>query len=358
MKVLNLSLDKRILDPLSGVTRRVFEYGELTEKYTVVVPADRDSRHEISAKTEILSVRGGKAFQLLKIYLLSAWLIKKNKYDLITVQDAYYLGLLGLVLARIYGCALELQVHGWEKFKGLRKRLAKFVLPRADAVRTVSERFKEQLSGEFGVRREAITVVPIYTAVKLRRPASSRPGRTVFLTVSRLVEIKNIPLQIAALKRLLKRGLDLELRIVGSGPEEARLRVLAAGREDRIKFSGWVQELDQIYSGADVFLLSSDREGWGLVVVEAASYGLPVIMTDVGCAGEIVVNQENGLVVPVGDEKALAAAMERYALDPALRERHALALQAKIKTLPSKEETLKLYQQGWQRALKGRDRRL
>ena len=59
------------------------------------------------------------------------------------------------------------------------------------------------------------------------------------------------------------------------------------------------------------FLLTSNYEGWGLAIIEAASFGLPIIMTDVGCAGEIIKNEESGIIIPVGDKKALAAAMTK-----------------------------------------------
>lgn len=352
MKILNLSLDDKILDPLSGVTRRIYEYGQMCEKYTVIVPADRDYRNEISAKTEILSVSGWKPVQLAKIYFLARYYIKKHHYDVISVQDAYYLAWLGYLLASKFRIGLELQIHGFERYSGLRKLVARLVIPRANSVRTVSRRFKRILTERFRLDPEKVTVVPIYTDIAIRRAGARAPGkRTVFLTVSRLVKIKNIELQIEAVKRLLGKGKDIELKIVGAGPEEKNLRRQSRGFEDRIKFSGWVSELDEIYSDADIFLLSSDREGWGLVVIEAASHGLPVIMTDVGCAGEIVANNENGLVVPVGNAEALTAAMEKYIDNYALRESHIKALQEKIKALPDKKETLKLYKKSWEKAL-------
>lgn len=355
MKILTLGLDDKILDPLSGVTKRAYEYGELTERYTVIVPAKEDKRNQISDKTDILGVKGSKLTQLVKIFLLASDRIKKEKFQIISVQDTYYLAILAWILARRFKLGLEIQVHGFEKLRGIRKFLAKFVLPRADAVRTVSKRFEKKLIREFNVAAKKITVVPIYSTVDLKKTHErEKKDHVVFLTVCRFVPIKNIEMQINAAKILLKEGLDIELQLVGDGPEKDKLTAMAKGYEERIKFSGWLTELDEIYSKADIFLLTSNREGWGLVIIEAASFGLPVIMTNVGCAGEIVKDGENGTVVPVGDLDALAAAMKKYYFNYDLRIKHAKALQESINRLPDKGKTLELYKQSWEKAIASR----
>jgi len=112
------------------------------------------------------------------------------------------------------------------------------------------------------------------------------------LTVSRLVPVKNIFLQLESLAEIIKDHSQVVLTIVGDGPERERLQQLAKdlGIGDKVKFVGLVDNPDSFYASADAFLLTSNKEGWGLVVIEAGSFGLPVIMTDVGCAGEVVVD--------------------------------------------------------------------
>ena len=83
----------------------------------------------------------------------------------------------------------------------------------------------------------------------------------------------------------------------------------------------WRDDLASFYKSFDVFLLPSNYEGWGRAVIEAMAAGLPVVMTDVGLAGEVVKNNENGIVVPVGDRVRFVSAVIALARNPALRRR-------------------------------------
>ena len=92
--------------------------------------------------------------------------------------------------------------------------------------------------------------------------------------------------------------------------------------ESRVEILPWTDKLQNLYSGALATLITSDREGYGMTAVESLICGTPVIMTDVGCAGEVVKDGVNGYVVHVGDVEALADRMERVLQDPhGLREK-------------------------------------
>jgi len=218
----------------------------------------------------------------------------------------------------------------------------------------VSQRLKKQLIGEFGVAEEKITVVPICS--QLATPNSQRTMRQdkifVFLTVGRLVPVKNIGMQIEAMAEVVKKYPEAELLIVGEGREgkNYELKITNYELENNVKLLGRKDDLADYYKAADAFVLTSDSEGWGLAVVEAAAAGLPIIMTEVGCAGEVIKNGESGLVIPVGDKPALVLAMARIISDENLRKR--LAENAKLAAgrLPSKEQTLILYLESWQKA--------
>ena len=204
MKILNLSIDKSIFDNTSATAERIVAYSELTEKYTVVAPNVKNQKISLSYRANVHGVGGSsKIFQFFNIYKFTSQLLSKERYDLITVQDQYYLAGLGLLLARKYKIGLEIQVHGIEKYGGLRKIVAHYILPRADTVRTVSSRLKKYLL-DAGVNESKITVVPVYAGeieiannkeYKLKNPA-------VILTICRLVPIKNIELQLKSLADL------------------------------------------------------------------------------------------------------------------------------------------------------------
>ncbi|MBI4692180.1 MAG: glycosyltransferase family 4 protein [Candidatus Terrybacteria bacterium] len=343
MRILSLGLDRSALDKNSNLSKRISEYKKIVEQYDVVVP---DSKNKIIG--------------LIRIFFQSKKILKKEKYDVITVQDAYYLAFLGWFLARRFGIGLNLQIHGFEKYRGIRKLLAKFVIPRADSIRVVSQRLKRQLVEEFGVGEGKITVVPIYVEIstksEIRNP--KQINKFVFLTVGRLVVVKNIKMQIEAMgeiinKQLTTNNLQLELWIVGEGPERKNYELLITNYklQDNIKLFGWQEDVSKFYQEADAFLLTSDYEGWGMAVIEAASYGLPIIMTDVGCAGEIIKNNESGIVIPVSDSKKLAEAMLKVMEDDDLRKNLGARARSTIEKLPNKEETLRLYKESWEKAL-------
>ncbi|MDP2736942.1 MAG: glycosyltransferase family 4 protein, partial [bacterium] len=168
MRILSLGLDNSILNKTSALAERVIEYGSLVEKYTVIVPNIKNEKIELSEKVMAYGSGGNsKLRQFIKIYNLAKKLLNRERTDVITVQDQYYLALIGLSLAKKFNAGLEIQVHGFEKYYGLRKFIAKYVLPRATAVRCVSQRLKKQLINEFRVKEEKITVVPIFVDVNL-----------------------------------------------------------------------------------------------------------------------------------------------------------------------------------------------
>jgi glycosyltransferase involved in cell wall biosynthesis len=140
------------------------------------------------------------------------------------------------------------------------------------------------------------------------------------LTVARLIAQKNVDVLLRAASRAA-----VHVLVVGSGPQEADLRELAASLGVRVTFTGFLadERLLEAYAAADVFALLSARETWGVVVNEAAAAGLPLVLTDaVGAAADLLEPGENGELVPVGDALETAAALARLAADPALRARY------------------------------------
>jgi glycosyltransferase involved in cell wall biosynthesis len=142
----------------------------------------------------------------------------------------------------------------------------------------------------------------------------------VVLCVARLVPDKGIDTLARALAATGDKRLFLQ--VAGQGPESERLLRLCSELGLRADIGGDMAEKDlaQHYVGADVFALLSRHEPWGVVVNEAAASGLPLLLSDhVGAGRDLLVEGENGFVVPADDVEAAAAALERLADDPALR---------------------------------------
>lgn len=358
MKILNLSLDKNAVDKNSAVAKRLVSYGNLVEKYTVVVLANSDGTVDLAEKVKVISVKSGnKVLSLWRLKRKITKILKMENYDVLTVQDTYYLGKLAVNLAKKFKIGLEVQVHGFEKLSGLRKVLTVQVLRQADVVRVVSSRMKKFVMSEFGVAESAIIAVPVFTrgcnGVKTKKQSC---GKFIFLTVGRLTPVKNIELQLKVLKEIVKQRKNVELWIVGEGPDNQELRAKSQnlGISNYVKFFGWQANLEKFYLQADVFLLTSNSEGWGMAVVEAASFSLPIIMTDVGLAGEVIIDGQSGMVIPVNDADALRVSMITLLGDLALRDKYGSGARAAYEQLPNFEQTLALYKKSWEKTLKKR----
>ncbi|MBU1102180.1 glycosyltransferase family 4 protein [Patescibacteria group bacterium] len=359
MKILGLSLENSILDPFSPQAKRVIEYGRLVEKYTFIVLSDKETVVDLSERVRVYGIKKkGKFFDFFSIFRLAEKFSAGQAFDVISVQDHYYLALIALIISKKFNLGLELQVHGFEKFGGLRKLVAKYVLSRAGAVRAVSQRLKAGLIKDFKVEEEKITVVPIYTELRIKNKESiiKNESKFIFLTVGRLVPIKNIALQIEAMAKIVRKYEAAELWVVGEGPEKQNLQKLSSNLRigDSVKFWGRQEDPEKFYVQADVFLLTSNYEGWGLAVIEAAGYGLPIVMTDVGCAREIIRENERGIIIPINDRKNLEQAMFNLLENKELRKRLGLGARLALEKLPGKEETLNLYKISWGKAVKNK----
>jgi glycosyltransferase involved in cell wall biosynthesis len=365
MHIVSIGLDPKTLDPESVVAFRNRAYGGIVDHYSVIVPTPATVTVQLSDRTTAYGVSGvNKAVQLWNIHKLTASLIRTGKCDVITTQDPYFLGLLGYFFAKRYHLGFEIQILGLEKLTPLRRLLARFVLKRASVVRALSDRLQDRLIREFGVPEEKINVVTIYVDVQKlgldMRTLDDEALRTYeervrnfkekydrcfnFLTVSRLVSIKNISMQLAAVERLAKEF-----------PEEERLKreVKERGIEAFAIFHGpkYGYELGMFYIECDCFLLTSDYEGWGMVITEAATAGIPVIMTDVGCAGDIIVDGVSGLVIPIRNTEVLITAMRRMITEPEQRNTLSIGATRALESLPSFEVILEQYRKNWQIAL-------
>lgn len=361
MRILNLGLDNSILDKNSKLAERAAEYGKLVQEYIVIAPAEKDEETALPGNVKIYGVKSGnKIIGLLKIYKLAKKIIVGKNIDVISVQDQYYLGFVALKLAKKFKLGLEIQVHGFEKYKGPRKIIAKYILPRANSVRVVSRRLKKRMIDEFGVKEGRITIAPIFLEFATRNVEhiTRNDGKFVFLTVGRLVPVKNIGMQIEAMAEVIKKYPNAGLWIIGDGIEKEKLKAKSylptgqAGKlQANIKLLGWQNDLEKFYNQADAFLLTSHSEGWGLAVVEAASYGLPIIMTDVGCAGEVIKDGESGIVIPISEQRKLEEAMIKLIEDGNFRKKLGEGARGAVKKLLNKEETLNLYKKSWEKAL-------
>ena len=158
---------------------------------------------------------------------------------------------------------------------------------------------------------------------RVRADLGLAEGTTVVLTVANLREQKDYPNLMAAARIALDALDDVVFLAVGQGPDEEKVHALHAdlGLGDGFQLLGYREDVPDLLSAADVFVLASKYEGYPIAVMEALSMGLPVVSTDVGGVPDTLEEGVQGLLVPPGDPERLAAAIQRLIGDPALRTR-------------------------------------
>jgi glycosyltransferase involved in cell wall biosynthesis len=222
--------------------------------------------------------------------------------------------------------------------------------PRKDAVHLSYHGLDLARFGHFGGQRS-------------QRDGSNPADPVVILSVGRAVEKKGYETLLKALA-LLPGDLNWRFEHIGGGDKLPKLKALAAdfNLTDRISWKGALAQEDVLdhYRQADVFALAcriasnGDRDGLPNVLVEASSQRLPCVSTSVSGVPELLVDGENGRLVPPEDPAAFAAALEALIRDPALRSRLGDAAERRVREHFDHEVSITelghLFEQEWQKA--------
>ncbi|MCR4330841.1 MAG: glycosyltransferase [Patescibacteria group bacterium] len=368
-----ISSDRKIFERGSPVAERVISYGALVEKLHIIVftravsaEFERFENKNLGRNISVYPTNSKNKWQ----YVRDAYRIGKTlkNIDLVTAQDPFEAGFSAWRIAKKLKAKLQLQVHtdflspffAKESFLNfLRVRMARFLLPRASCVRVVSERIKNSLVVSLGLPVTKITVLPIFVDTKRVRDASARIDLHlrypqfdfIVLMASRLTPEKNIALALRAFQKVAKKYPKTGLIVIGEGSENHTLGLLATNLnlQGNVIFDGWQTDLISYYKTADLFLLTSNYEGYGMTLIEAASAGRPMVSTDVGVVGDLI-NAENALICAVGDETCITQSIRRVIENKGLRERLEQAAAMAIEQMPerSNEQYIKKCVQGWQ----------
>ncbi len=365
MRVLMFSTDPEVLTRGSKVHDRMAEYADTFGELHIVVLARRGNSSVHRNLFVYPAAAAWGSVRLFRAWRIGRRLCRRGQFEVLTVQSPDEIGIIGLLLARRFRIPLELQIHtdimspqyrsaSWKEW--VRFWIALFLIPRADCLRVVSERVGRSIVSRISYPVSSITVLPIFTDISKYADAAADPETErrfndydfKMLAVGRFVDReKNFSMLIDIMREFVKicpRGL---LVLVGDGPDRADygLRIANYGLEKNVFLESWRDDLPSFYKSFDLFLSSSNYEGWGRAVVEAMAAGLAVVMTDVGLAGEVVKNEQNGRVAPVGDKSMFLAAIADLYQSFDKRKTLAAAGERTVRDLSPKtqEEYLALY---------------
>lgn len=253
-------------------------------------------------------------------------LVKSGGIDLI--QSHTYKGhLVAYLISKMTGVPWLAFVHGWtaeDRKVRLYHKIDKFCVPRATQVVTVSAALKQEVES-WSDRQVPIEVVhnaideveEVYTemAQYYREDLGVKEDEFFIGCFGRLSREKGQRFLIEGLAKAIQTNPKISLVLAGDGPDLPLLEDLVErlGLEERIQFVGYKKDLRPYFGACDVLALPSLSEGFPNVILEAFAHRLPVIASDVGGVGEIVVEGENGLLVGPGDVVGLSKAILRAA---------------------------------------------
>jgi len=245
-------------------------------------------------------------------------------------------GLLGRLAAAIMHVPIRIfTVHGWAYAASssasarLFRLLERLMRPLTTTTICVSENGREVGLRARTCRADRTVVIRNAVDVSAARRARHEAEIPLIVSVGRLKPPKDFPTLVRALAAL-EPGSFRSL-IIGDGPRRAELlsEIKRHGLEQTVELVGERDDIAELLSTADIFVLSSASEGMPISIIEAMAAELPVVATAVGGIPELIVDGETGFLVPARDSSALAHALGCLVADPALRRRQGKAARAR-----------------------------
>ena len=184
--------------------------------------------------------------------------------------------------------------------------------------------------------------------IKTRKKFQITEKSILFLFVGRLIKEKGIDLFVKSFKKALKTNKKIHLLIVGGGPLFNDLKNSIRGYSN-ISLAGplYEQDLLETYSSADIFVLPSIIEPWGLVINEAMASSLPLLVNrNVGCIDDLIFDKENGIIFDFKNHNYLVESILFLANNKNIRDKMALNSKKTISNWTLRNQALKL-SEGW-----------
>ena len=205
-------------------------------------------------------------------------------------------------------------------------KAVEFSINHSDAITSVSDSLKQDTIKNFNIKKE-IHVIPNFIDNQLFldnnvccRDQFAEPHEKIMIHVSNLRPVKRIQDVLAVFKKVQKE-IDSKLIIIGEGPDMETINSFLTENPDlinKIRLLGRVNDLYRILKLADVFLLPSEQESFGLAALEAMAAGTPVISSNAGGIPEVNIHEKTGYVANIGDVKTMTKYAKQLLADEKL----------------------------------------
>ena len=273
-------------------------------------------------------------FYFAEAVVVGDWMRRKE----LRHAHVHYATTVALIASKTFPVSISATLHGPDEFSNPAATHLKEKIEACTFVIAISDFARSQMMlhsdhsqwHKFHVVRLGVDAS---TLQRLEPRPDPQPFR--LLCAARLAPVKGQHLLLDAIKLLVRRGRNVVLHLAGDGPDRASLKeqTRQLGIEDRVIFEGFVNQdrMQRLYSQVDAVVLASFAEGLPVVLMESMSLGIPCISTWVNGVPELIRDGIDGLTVPPSDAGALADAIEKLSLDPALRSRISVAARARAK---------------------------
>lgn len=276
--------------------------------------------------------------------------LEVNRASRITVlhgQDSGYGGLAAVLAGKLLNVPVILTSHGVRLLslelilKGplrgvllaIERMIDQFTLKEANSIVAINDSVKRELVRR-GVSERRILIIPnaietrrfsrrrsAAARSRLRDELGLRKGETAVGFVGRFSAEKNLMTLLTAFARALPRCRRVRLLLVGDGPlrHELEKSAIRLGIQDRVVFTGFRDDIDQVMNGIDIFVIPSYLEGMPTALLEAMASGKPTIVSDIPMIRDVVAGSRCAIPVDPRNPDGIASAIVRLCRDPRLR---------------------------------------
>jgi len=302
----------------------------------IVAVGDPEGEKQLQEKLQIIQLQHLRR-EISPIHdLLAIWeirnLYKKIKPDIVHLNSSKA-GILGSLASQMsnVNCQMSLiyTAHGWvfeeplsRVSKNLYRLAEKYTARAKDAIIVLSGKDKTIAREKLGIPLNRLTLIPN----GLNPPALSLPraearqilelkaDATVVGTIANHYKTKGLDVLLRAVAEIKKEMDNLQVIIIGDGPERARLKALIAKLNLRacVRLTGFLPDANKYLPALDIFVLPSRKEGLPYTLLEAMRAGLPIIATAVGAMPTVITNGVDGLLVPPESPRALGQALQKF----------------------------------------------
>ncbi|TSD03487.1 MAG: poly(glycerol-phosphate) alpha-glucosyltransferase [Parcubacteria group bacterium Athens0714_16] len=367
MKVLTIGSDRKLFENGSAVLSRVNEYAERMDELHIIVFSLKSLGFSEIHSTKLHIYPTNSSCRLL--YIRDAIkkgkdIIRKNKFkksdSVISTQDPFETGKVGVVLKKIFDLPLQIQIHTdflSPYFRNsflnkIRVLISKSVIPKADGLRVVSSVISDSIKQAFLNLKARIDILPVFVDIEkiINREVTyytQERGIESILMVSRFTKEKRIDIGLKVFKKVLEQKKNISMTIIGFGPEEKNLKqkIDELNIGNKVEILEWENDVVSVYKKAGIFLLTSEYEGYGMTLIEAGASGCPIVTTNVGVAKtDLFKSGENSFVCSVGDVNCLSKSIINLIENPDKRKLFKERMRDTIQGIAvSKEEYMSRY---------------